>query len=144
MIPQKHTCDGQDVSPPFTWNNPPQGTLSFVIVVDDPDAQQVAGKVWTHWVIYDIPATRNSLQEGFPKQASVDGIKQGPTDFGQDKIGYYGPCPPQGRRHTYRFTVYAISKESLGLPAGATLSQVRSAMQGNVLAEATIRGVYGR
>ncbi len=75
-IPQKHTCDGEDVNPPLTWSNPPQGTKSFVIVVDDPDAQQVAGIVWTHWVIYDIPATRTSIEEAFPKQADVNGIKR--------------------------------------------------------------------
>ncbi|MCS7263118.1 MAG: YbhB/YbcL family Raf kinase inhibitor-like protein, partial [Aquificaceae bacterium] len=76
-IPRDHTCDGADTSPPLSWSNAPQGTQSFVVIMEDPDAQQVAGRVWTHWVIYDIPANRNSLPQGFPKQASVDGIKQG-------------------------------------------------------------------
>ncbi|MCS7083408.1 MAG: YbhB/YbcL family Raf kinase inhibitor-like protein [Aquificaceae bacterium] len=143
-IPRAHTCDGQDVSPPLSWSGAPQGTQSFVIIMEDPDAQQVGGRVWTHWVIYDIPANRTSLQEGFPKQSNVDNIKQGPTDFSSSSIGYYGPCPPPGRTHTYVFTIYALNVQTLGLNPGATKQQVLNAMQNRVLGEATLRGRYGR
>src|SRR5262249_31933516 len=91
-IPQKYTCTGSDVSAPLTWTNPPAGTKSFALIVDDPDAPS---GTWVHWVLYDLPADAKDLGEGIPARNQLDnGAKQGKNDFG--KIGYGGPCPPSG------------------------------------------------
>ncbi len=92
VIPVKYTCDGADLSPPLSWSDIPEGTKSFVIIADDPDAPI---GTFTHWVIYDIPAKVRSLEEGVPKTERVGDAKQGLNDFGY--VGYGGPCPPKGR-----------------------------------------------
>jgi Raf kinase inhibitor-like YbhB/YbcL family protein len=141
-IPLKYASadlGGQDVSPPLQWSNPPAGTRSFVITCIDLDAQN-----FVHWVVYDIPANLSGLPENVPKQPQpqVNGaqVKQGRNDFGG--VGYGGPEPPQGETHRYRFTVYALSVDTLNLPAGATLQQVTQAMQGKILATATLTGTF--
>jgi Raf kinase inhibitor-like YbhB/YbcL family protein len=141
-IPLKYTRaeGGQDVSPPLQWSNPPAGTRSFVITCIDLDAEG-----FVHWVVYDIPANLSGLPENVPKQPQpqVNGaqVKQGQNDF--DGVGYGGPAPPQGETHRYRFTVYALSVDTLNLPAGeATLQQVTQAMQGKILATATLTGTF--
>src|SRR5262249_50744976 len=94
-IPKKYTCDGSDVSVPLNWNEPPQGTKSLALIVDDPDAPRVT---WVHWVLYDLPASARELAEAVAARETVhDGSKQGKNDFG--KIGYGGPCPPAGPAH---------------------------------------------
>jgi Raf kinase inhibitor-like YbhB/YbcL family protein len=128
-IPLKYTRaeGGQDVSPPLQWS------------CIDLDAQN-----FVHWVVYDIPANLSGLPENVPKQPQpqVNGaqVKQGQNDFGG--VGYGGPEPPQGETHRYRFTVYALSVDTLNLPAGATLQQVTQAMQGKILATATLTGTF--
>ena len=140
-IPLKYTRaeGGQDVSPPLQWSNPPAGTRSFVITCIDLDAQN-----FVHWVVYDIPANLSGLPENVPKQPQpqVNGaqVKQGQNDF--DGVGYGGPAPPPGETHRYQFTVYALSVDTLNLPAGATLQQVTQAMQGKILAKATLTGTF--
>jgi Raf kinase inhibitor-like YbhB/YbcL family protein len=140
-IPLKYTRaeGGQDVSPPLQWSNPPAGTRSFVITCIDLDAQN-----FVHWVVYDIPANLSGLPENVPKQPQpqVNGaqVKQGENNFGG--VGYGGPEPPQGETHRYRFTVYALSVDTLNLPAGANLQQVTQAMQGKILATATLTGTF--
>jgi Raf kinase inhibitor-like YbhB/YbcL family protein len=140
-IPLKYTRaeGGQDVSPPLQWSNPPAGTRSFVITCIDLDAEG-----FVHWVVYDIPANLSGLPENVPKQPQpqVNGaqVKQGRNDFGG--VGYGGPEPPQGETHRYRFTVYALSVDTLNLPAEATLQQVTQAMQGKILATATLTGTF--
>src|ERR1700754_3351108 len=89
-IPQQHTCDGPDRSPPLTWTAPPAGTTAFALVCEDPDAP---GGLWVHWVLWGIPATATSLPEGVkPEPTRADGSRHGTNDF--KKIGYNGPCPP--------------------------------------------------
>lgn len=137
-IPKRYTCDGEDVSPPMSWEGSPEGTVSFVLIVDDPDAP--AG-VFTHWVLYNIPAGLNSLPEGVPKGKETSYGLQGRNDFGD--YGYGGPCPPRGKPHRYFFKLYALNA-TLNLPPGAKKSDVEKAMMGRVIGEAQLVGLYGR
>jgi Raf kinase inhibitor-like YbhB/YbcL family protein len=138
-IPAKYTCEGQDVSPALTWGEPPVDTRSFVLIVDDPDAP---GGVFTHWVLLNLPAGSRELAEAVPAKAQLpNGSVQGKNDFG--RIGYGGPCPPPGRPHRYRFTLYALDKP-LDLKAGASKTKVIGAMQGHILAQGQLTGMYQR
>lgn len=138
-IPTKYTCQGQDVSPPLAWGEPPVGTQSFALIMDDPDAP---GGVFTHWVLFNIPSESRQLPEAVPAQAQLSsGALQGKNDFG--RVGYGGPCPPPGRPHRYRFTLYALD-ELLDLKAGASKKQVLGAMPGYILAQGQLVGTYER
>ena len=138
MIPNKYTCDGQDVSPKLSWDGVPEGTKSFALINDDPDAPM---GTWVHWVLYDLPSSVRELEENFPKDKTLpNGAKQGMTDF--KKIGYGGPCPPSGV-HRYFFKLYALDIK-LNLEPGATKKQVEDAMKGHVLAQTELMGKYSR
>lgn len=138
-IPAKYTCQGQDVSPPLAWGEPPAGTQSFALIVDDPDAP---GGVFTHWVLFNIPPDSRNLPEAVPTQAELaSGAKQGKNDFG--RTGYGGPCPPPGRPHRYQFTLYALD-QPLGLEGGTSKKQLLSAMEGHILAQGQLTGTYQR
>lgn len=138
-IPKKFTCDGPDASPALTWNDPPAGTQSFTLIMDDPDAP---GGTWVHWVVYDLPAGTRELPEGVPKVGEIQGGgRQGRNDF--PKIGYGGPCPPPGKPHHYFFKLYALDAK-LNLKAGATKRDVEQAMKGHILTQAELMGLYGR
>ncbi len=138
-IPPRFTCDGADVSPPLRWTEPPAGTASFALIVDDPDAP--AG-TWAHWLAYDLPATSRALAEGVAKsQKFPSGARQGSNDF--ERIGYGGPCPPPGKAHRYFFKLYALDKR-LDLKAGATRQDLERAMKGHILARAELMGRYHR
>lgn len=138
MIPREYTCDGSDVSPPLSWSGAPDGTKSFALICDDPDAP---GKTWVHWVLYDLPAGVGKLPRGVPGRAALSGGgTQGTNDF--RKIGYGGPCPPGGT-HRYVFKLYALDTE-LKLGAGATKGDAERAMKGHVLGQATLTGKYSR
>jgi len=138
-IPKKYTGEGEDVSPPLAWSNPPGGTLAYALICDDPDAPV---GTWVHWVMYNIGATTLSLKEGVPKiEESPEGVRQGKNDFG--KIGYNGPMPPPGKAHRYIFKLYALDA-ALSVKAGTRKVDVEKAMQGHVLAEAKLMGTYKR
>lgn len=139
-IPGQYTCDGQDMSPALSWDDPPGGTQTFALIVEDPDAPS---GTWTHWVVYNIPAKIRELSHGLPHEETLeDGILQGRNDFG--KIGYGGPCPPKGHgQHAYHFRLFALST-SLPLPPGASKKEVLKAMEGSILAETEIEGFYKR
>ena len=138
LIPAKYTCDGSDVSPPLSWSDAPSGTQSFALISDDPDAPR---GTWVHWVAWNIPATSRSLDEGLPKQDSLpNGMKQGTTDF--RRVGYGGPCPPSGT-HRYFFKLYALDT-SLSLPSSTTKAALEKAMQGHILKQGELMGVYRR
>ncbi len=137
-IPQKHTCDGADQSPPLAWSDAPQGTKSFALIADDPDAPI---GTWVHWVIFNLPAQTHGLPEGVAKTDSAAGGTQGRNDFG--KTGYGGPCPPPGKPHRYFFKLYALDS-NLELKAGAKKADVEKALQGHVLANAELMGLYQR
>lgn len=138
-IPAKFTCDGDDMSPPLNWGGMPAQTGSFALIVDDPDAP---GGVFTHWVIFDLGANTHHLGEGVrPVPQLPDGATQGQNSFG--KIGYGGPCPPQGPAHHYVFTVYALDV-MLRLPPGSSKEQVLGAMEGHILDQGQLVGLYQR
>ena len=138
-IPKKYTCDGADISPGLSWTGPPQGTQSFALIADDPDAPM---GTWTHWVLFDLPAETASLAEGVNKIDELpDGGRQGRNDF--RKIGYGGPCPPPGKPHRYFFKLYALDKK-LDLKPGAEKAEVEQAMQSHILAQAEAMGKFGR
>ncbi len=138
-IPVKYTCDGDDISPQLSWDGAPEGTETFALIMDDPDAP---GRVFTHWVLYNIPASRNELPEGVNAEKFIKkGCSQGVNDFRM--MGYGGPCPPPGKPHRYRFHLYALDT-TLDLPSGVTKSAVLEAMKGHILAEAEIIGLYKR
>lgn len=137
-IPQKYTCDGQDVSPPLSWSDPPEGTQSFALVCDDPDAP--AG-TWIHWVLFNIPADKRSLAEAVPKQAKLpDGSVHGKNSW--KRTDYGGPCPPSGT-HRYFFKLYALDTK-LTLKAGATKKKALKAMEGHILDQTELMGKYSR
>ncbi len=138
-IPKKFTCDGPDVSPALSWTDPPGGTQSFALIVDDPDAPM---GTWVHWVLYDLPATTRELAEGVPRQEELpSGARQGRNDF--RKIGYGGPCPPPGPAHRYFFKLYALDSKT-NLKPGATKADLEMAMKGHILAQAELTGRYQR
>jgi Raf kinase inhibitor-like YbhB/YbcL family protein len=138
MIPKKYTCDGLDVSPPLTWASAPEGTKTFALICDDPDAPM---GTWVHWVLFNLPGNINSLSENIPPQRTLsNNAKQGTNDFG--KIGYGGPCPPGGT-HRYYFKIYALDTE-LYLDPGITKSDLLAAMKGHILGEGQLIGRYKR
>ncbi len=138
-IPQKYTCDGQKISPPIQWSGAPQGTRSFVLIMEDINAP---GGVFTHWVVYDIPSNVVGFKEAVDVSRDPR-MMEGKNEVGGD--GYYPPCPPQGDPpHTYVFRLYALSVDSLGLPGGVTRREVENAMEGKIIEEISYRGTYGR
>ena len=136
-IPEKYTCEGEDLAPPLAWSGAPAGTRSFALVVDDPDAPdpRAPKMTWVHWVVYDIPAEVAALPEGGALPA---GARNGQNDW--KRPGYGGPCPPIGR-HRYFHKLYALdtSLPDLGEPTKAALER---AMAGHVLAIAEVVGTY--
>jgi Raf kinase inhibitor-like YbhB/YbcL family protein len=132
-IPRDFTGDGKDKSPPLQWSGAPDGTRSFALICDDPDAPR---GTWVHWVLYRVPTDVQELAEG-----SSGGARQGKNDFG--KIGYGGPAPPRGKPHRYFFKLYALDAVP-DLPEGATKQQLEQAMKGHVLAQSQLMGAYGR
>jgi len=134
------TCGGSDNnSPPLTFENAPEGTLSYVVIAEDPDAPS---GTFTHWVAYDIPASQDTLPEGIAKDGTTDGFMQGRNDFGN--LGYDGPCPPAGDTHRYFFHVYALDIGGLNIGPGATADQVRDQIEGHVSGQSEYMGRYGQ
>lgn len=132
LIPSQYTCDGKDISPALFWSDPPAATQSFALICDDPDARS---KIWVHWLIYNLSPQTRSL----PENISSGGL-QGINDFG--KVTYGGPCPPSGT-HRYFFKLYALD-QVLDLKAGVTKTELEEAMQGHILAQAQLIGLYQR
>lgn len=138
-IPARYTCQGDDVSPPLAWSGAPEGTYSFVLIVDDPDAPDPAAPkmTWVHWLLYDIPASTSRLEEDAGRHPPA-GAYTGVNDW--KRTDYGGPCPPIGR-HRYFHKLYALDSE-LGDLAEPTKPQLEKAMHGHVLASATLIGMY--
>jgi hypothetical protein len=138
-IPRKHTCDGPDPSPALGWAGVPDGARSFALLCEDPDAPV---GLWVHWVIWGLPPDSTSLPEGVAKEKLLPGgVAQGTNDF--KRIGYGGPCPPPGKPHRYYFKIYALDT-TLTLPPGATRKELLKAIEGHVIGEGELMGVYGR
>jgi Raf kinase inhibitor-like YbhB/YbcL family protein len=133
-IPEKFSCDGNDVSPPLAWSNSPKGTQSFVLISKDPDA---SNGIWYHWVVFDIPATTTNLSENtIPAGAMVSKNSWG-------RAQYNGPCPPPGKPHRYIFTLYALDIP-LSLPKEANAKIVEDAIRGHILQSATLTGLFSK
>lgn len=138
-IPKKYTCEDADVSPELWWTDPPGKTQSFALIADDPDAPV---GTWTHWVLYDAPASARNFPENLSKTDELpDGTHQGRNDF--KKIGYGGPCPPAGKTHRYFFRLYALDAK-LNLKPGASRQDVEQALQGHTVGNAELMGTYKR
>ena len=121
------------------WTDPPSGTESFALIVDDPDAPR---GTWVHWVLYDLPADARQLPEStVPRERLPSGARQGVNDF--RRIGYNGPCPPPGAPHRYYFRLYALSTR-LNLQPRATRAELDGAMRGHILAKTEFFGRYQR
>lgn len=134
LIPSRYTCDGANVSPQLSWTNGPENTKSYALICDDPDAPS---KTWVHWLVFNIPAETNSIDEG---AASIAGAQYGKNDFGNTNYG--GPCPPSGTHH-YHFKIYALNC-MLPLKNGATKKEIEDAMKGHILAQGELVGLYSR
>lgn len=138
MIPAKYTCDGENISPPLEWSQIPEGTKSFALISDDPDAP--AGD-WVHWVLYNLPPSVTSLVENILKEKTLEnGAKQGINDF--RKTGYDGPCPPGGT-HRYFFKLFALDT-MLEEKENMTKSDLLNVMKGHILSNAQLIGKYSR
>ena len=142
-MPPRHTCDGDDLSPPLAWSDAPAGTKTFVLIVDDPDAPDPAAprRVWVHWLLYNIPAARTDLAEGAGNLAPLPGAQHAITDA--NTTGYHGPCPPIGR-HRYFFHLAALDCTLPDLGRGARRADLERAMASHVLATAVLMGTYER
>ena len=137
-IPVRYTCDGEDISIPLQFLEIPEEAISLALIMDDPDAPM---GVFVHWIIYNIPAELSELPEGIPPQPYLEmGIRQGTNSFG--KIGYGGPCPPDGA-HRYMLKLYALDV-AMDLDAGMTKHQLLSAMEGHIIDSAGLMGIYAR
>ena len=130
-IPRKYGYKNGNREPPLTMNGVPEGTKSLALIMDDPDAMGAVGKVWVHWVMWNIDPTNTEL---FVENLTTEGM----TDFGE--VGYGGPAPPD-KRHTYVFKLYALDSE-LDLPDKSTKADVEKAMEGHIIEQATLEGTY--
>jgi Raf kinase inhibitor-like YbhB/YbcL family protein len=138
-VPKEYTGDGRNTSPPLQWGDAPAGTQSFAVILDDPDAPR---GLFTHWVLFNLPADRHELPAAVPTDREVlGGARQGINGFGD--VGYGGPAPPKGKPHRYFFHVYALDRK-LDLEAGCKRSDLDAAMKGHILASGKTMGTYGR
>ena len=131
-IPRECGYKNGNTTPPLTISGIPAGTKSLSIIMDDPDAMGAVGKVWVHWVAWNIDPTIEL--DDVVDHLSIEGM----TDFGE--VGYGGPAPPD-KRHTYVFKLYALDSE-LDLPGKSTKADVEKAMEGHIIEQATLKGTY--
>jgi Raf kinase inhibitor-like YbhB/YbcL family protein len=137
-IPQRFTCDGAGLSPDIQFPQPPAGTKSFLIVMDDQDAPLG----FVHWLLYNVPVSTRDIVEGAASRAELpQGAAEGMNSL--SKIGYFGPCPPGNKPHHYVFRLYALDVD-LNLPSGQTKKQLAAAVKKHVLAEGQMTGSYVR
>ncbi len=127
-------CGGENRSPELRWSDAPARTRSFAIVMHDPDAPRAGG--FTHWVLYDLPASTTSLAEN----AALPAGERGTNDTGA--IGYFGPCPPPGKAHRYRITLYALDVAHVRARHPLTESELLARIAGHVLAQRTLVGRF--
>ena len=133
-IPQKFGYKNGNTSPPLTISGIPAEAKSLTLIMDDPDAMGAVGKVWVHWVVWNIDSTTTEIAESTVPNGAIEGM----TDFGE--VGYGGPAPPD-KRHTYVFKLYALDSE-LDLPDKSTKADVEKAMEGHIIDQATLTGTY--
>jgi Raf kinase inhibitor-like YbhB/YbcL family protein len=138
FLPQRLACDGANLSPDLKFPDPPPGTTSFAVVVDDPDTPFG----FVHWLLYNVPPDTRDIPEGASSTGNLPrGAAEGLNDF--SNLGYGGPCPPGTAPHHYIFRVYALNLSDR-LPPGMTKSQLAATVKGHVLAEGKLSGLYAR
>lgn len=137
-IPSKYTCEGANISPPLEWQNPPPGTKSLALIVDDPDAPdpKKPQRTWVHWIVFNIPTDTHHLPSGVSTLPT--GASSGLNDW--NKTGYGGPCPPIGR-HRYFHKLYALDKKLTDL-SKPTKADLEGAMAGHIIEKIEIIGTY--
>ena len=142
-IPQRHSGDGVDLSPPLTWTSAPASCRELALIVDDPDAP--SPEPWVHWVLYKIPPSTTALAEGIPTTRALSqpsGAVQGTNSW--RTVGYRGPAPPPGHgTHHYHFKLYALDAV-LPLEAGLDKKRLLAAMEGHVIGQTEMIGTYSR
>jgi Raf kinase inhibitor-like YbhB/YbcL family protein len=134
-IPNKYSCNGDDINPPLEISGIPEGTQQLVLIMDDPDAVPIAGKVWDHWILFNMKPTNSINENSVP-----EGARQGKNGAGQNK--YQGPCPPAGNPHHYHFKLYAVETGAFLLEDGAIKAEVEAAIKDHILAESELIGLY--
>jgi len=133
-IPKKYGYKYDNQSPPLKIGDVPSDSKSLALVMDDPDAMGAVGKVWVHWIMWNIEPTITEISE----DSSPSGSIEGKTDFGE--IGYGGPAPPD-KMHTYVFKLYAL-KTKLDLEKGSTKSELEKAMSGQIISQTFLKGTF--
>jgi hypothetical protein len=136
FIPEKFTCDGENVNPLLEIKNLPGGTKSLTLIMDDPDA--TSGVTWDHWILFNIdPKSQYIAEDNVPA-----GALQGKSSWG--RASYGGPCPPRGAKpHRYMFKLYALDT-LLDLTEGATKQEIEKAIENHIIDQTTLIGLYGR
>jgi Raf kinase inhibitor-like YbhB/YbcL family protein len=134
-IPSKFTCEGENINPELNISGVPAGAKALVLIIDDPDVPEFVRKdrMYDHWVVYNIPPSTVKI----PEKSQPSGT---PGKNTAGTLIYVGPCPPD-REHRYFFKLYALDSE-LGLPKGASKTEVEKAIHGHVIAEAQLMGRY--
>ncbi len=136
----KYTGDGENLSPPLEWSDPPAGTKSFALVVEDPDAPS---GTFRHWGLYNIMAERRALPEGVGHGVKMEVLGMGVNDFGKPRYG--GPAPPKGHgTHHYHFKLAALDVEVLTRKPKATVEDIWKMAQPHILGETELVGTYAR
>jgi hypothetical protein len=139
-IPQRYTCDGEDISPPLAWSDVPEGTQSLALICDDPDAP---GGTFAHWAVFDMPPDLDGLPEGYSSPAKPGGYGTGSNDFGRP--GYGGPCPPNGHGvHHYHFRLLALDADRLELDDSHSVAELEARLREHLLMERELVGTYER
>ena len=133
-IPRKFGYKNGNISPPLTIDKIPSDAKSMTLIMDDPDAMGAVGKVWVHWIMWNINPTTTEITESMIPSGSVEGM----TDFGE--VGYGGPAPPD-KIHTYVFKLYALDSV-LDLSSESSKADVEKAMEGHIIEQATLKGTY--
>ena len=133
-IPREYGYKNENKNPPLRIRNVPDQAKSLVLIMDDPDAMGAVGKLWVHWVVWNIDPKTSEIVEGSLPKGAVEGT----TDFGQ--TGYGGPAPPD-KRHTYVFKIYALN-EKIMLESGASKKQVEDAMQNHIISQTSLCGTF--
>ena len=134
-IPRECGYKNGNEKPPLTISGTPEGTKSLALIMDDPDAMGAVGKVWVHWLVWDIIPYRKDYMDNIFSRTHI----QGTTDFG--KTGYGGPAPPD-KRHTYVFKLYALDCELELAGLEATKADVEKAMEGHIIEQTQLTGTY--
>jgi len=139
-IPAKYTCDGEDINPPLAFSNVPKEAKSLALIMDDPDA---SNGVWVHWVVWNLPALPTGQAGGrqaFHLEEATTSIDAVVGENSWHKNEYGGPCPHQGE-HRYFFKLYALNS-TLDLPTSSDKTKLEEAMQGKIIEQAELIGLY--